>query len=326
MASSKVMPSTSNSTNSDLNSLSYHHHHHNHHQYHCSNNNNNNINHNLNSNNHNLASQMISESMNVDGILREVYDENPATENGGVLLDAEINLIDAAGAISAIEETEIRRESCGRKTVEEVWREIVSGNNERKECKVEAVDEMMTLEDFLAKAGAGGEEADEVDVDVEEDVKVEEMQMSGGGGGGGLFGFDHPMVQCSYPTQPQPMAAAMGGVMVYGNGGGMEVLGGVRGKRRGGPILEPLDKAAQQRQRRMIKNRESAARSRERKQAYQVELESLAMKLEEENEQLLKEKAERTKERFKQLMEKVVPVVEKRRPRHVLRRVRSMQW
>jgi hypothetical protein len=30
--------------------------------------------------------------------------------------------------------------------------------------------------------------------------------------------------------------------------------------------MEPLDKAAQQRQRRMIKNRESAARSRERKQ------------------------------------------------------------
>ncbi|GKG54346.1 G-box-binding factor 4-like protein, partial [Tanacetum coccineum] len=48
-----------------------------------------------------------------------------------------------------------------------------------------------------------------------------------------------------------------------------------RGKRR--PVLDPLqDKAAQQRQRRMIKNRESAARSRERKQAYQAELESLA--------------------------------------------------
>ncbi|KAG5126101.1 hypothetical protein JHK82_026936 [Glycine max] len=54
--------------------------------------------------------------------------------------------------------------------------------------------------------------------------------------------------------------------------------------------LPTLDKAAQQRQRRMIKNRESAARSRERKQAYQVELESLAVKLEEENDKLLKEK------------------------------------
>ncbi|RVW48961.1 G-box-binding factor 4 [Vitis vinifera] len=68
----------------------------------------------------------------------------------------------------------------------------------------------------------------------------------------------------------------------------MEIVGG-RGKRRA-PVLEPLDKAAQQKQRRMIKNRESAARSRERKQAYQVELESSAVRLEEENEQLLKEK------------------------------------
>nr|GEW03516.1 G-box-binding factor 4 [Tanacetum cinerariifolium] len=55
-----------------------------------------------------------------------------------------------------------------------------------------------------------------------------------------------------------------------------------RGKR--GPILDPLqDKAAQQRQRRMNKNRESAARFKERKQAYQDELKSLAFKLEEEN-------------------------------------------
>lgn len=74
----------------------------------------------------------------------------------------------------------------------------------------------------------------------------------------------------------------------------------------------------------MIKNRESAARSRERKQAYQVELEALAVKLEEENEQLLREKAERTKKRYKQLMEKVVPIVERRRPPRMLRRVRLM--
>uniref|UniRef100_A0A2N9I5L2 BZIP domain-containing protein n=1 Tax=Fagus sylvatica TaxID=28930 RepID=A0A2N9I5L2_FAGSY len=71
-------------------------------------------------------------------------------------------------------------------------------------------------------------------------------------------------------------------------------LSGVRAKRHRSSsitnVLEPLDKAAQQRQRRMIKNRESAARSRERKQAYQVELESLAVRLEEENELLLKEK------------------------------------
>ncbi|KAL2894254.1 G-box-binding factor 4 [Bienertia sinuspersici] len=318
MASSKVMPSTSNSTNSDLSSLSSHHHHHLHHHH-----------------RNQFTPQMIPDfnsnnSNNVDGILRDVYGENlqdSATNN--TLLDAEITLIDAAGAISSIgnaeDDSTIRRSTSGRKTADEVWRDIVNGKNERKECKVEAPDEMMTLEDFLAKAGAGveGEEVEE------EDVKVEVsncVQMSGGG----LFEFDHGLISTSYA--PQPMAAAVGGVMVYGNDGnggcgGMEMLGGgVRGKRRGGPILEPLDKAAQQRQRRMIKNRESAARSRERKQAYQVELESLARKLEEENEQLLREKAERTKERLQQLMEKVVPVIEKKKPPRVLRRIRSMQW
>ena len=64
-----------------------------------------------------------------------------------------------------------------------------------------------------------------------------------------------------------------------------------------------MDKATQQKQRRMIKNRESAARSRERKQAYTVELESLVTRLEEERELILREEVEQSKERYKQLME-----------------------
>jgi ABA responsive element binding factor len=55
-----------------------------------------------------------------------------------------------------------------------------------------------------------------------------------------------------------------------GNGNGVEVVEGGRRGKRGRPVLEQLDKAAQQRQRRMIKNRESAARSRERKQVYSM--------------------------------------------------------
>uniref|UniRef100_A0A2P2Q344 ABSCISIC ACID-INSENSITIVE 5-like protein 6 n=1 Tax=Rhizophora mucronata TaxID=61149 RepID=A0A2P2Q344_RHIMU len=105
----------------------------------------------------------------------------------------------------------------------------------------------------------------------------------------------------------------------------METAGRGRGKRR---LTEepPVDKATQQKQRRMIKNRESAARSRERKQAYTVELESLVTQLEEENAQLLREEAEQNKERLKQLMENLIPVVEKGRPPRVLRRVHSVQW
>ncbi|CAI0396135.1 unnamed protein product [Linum tenue] len=172
-----------------------------------------------------------------------------------------------------------------------MWKEIVSG---RKELKEEP-DEMMTLEDFLAKAGA---------VEVGGDDDEDEVKM--------------PELASERPNAIHMLDKVEGSIVGFGNGG--------RGKRGRAPVLEQLDKAAQQRQKRMIKNRESAARSRERKQAYQVELESLAVKLEEENEQLLMEKEERTKERLKQLMEKVFPVVVRRKPPRTLRRVRSWVW
>ncbi|XP_027355110.1 G-box-binding factor 4-like [Abrus precatorius] len=98
----------------------------------------------------------------------------------------------------------------------------------------------------------------------------------------------------------------------------------VRGKRKA--VEEPLDKATLQKQRRMIKNRESAARSRERKQAYTVELESLVTHLEKENALLLKEEADRKRQRFEQLMECLVSVEEKPRLKKKLRRVNSTQW
>ncbi|CAL5209381.1 unnamed protein product [Lathyrus oleraceus] len=166
------------------------------------------------------------------------------------------------------------------RTVDDVWRDIVAGDH--RECKEEIPDEMMTLEDFLVKAGAVDGE------DVDGDVKMS-IPMTENLSGSGVFSLDASF---------QGIESVEGSVAGFGNG--VEVVEGGKGK-RGRPVMEQLDKAAQQRQRRMIKNRESAARSRERKQAYQVELESLAVKLEEENDRLIKEKAERKKERFKQL-------------------------
>ncbi|KAJ0683695.1 putative transcription factor bZIP family [Helianthus annuus] len=136
-----------------------------------------------------------------------------------------------------------------------------------RSLKQEVPDEMMTLEDFLAKAGAVEEE----------DVKIPPPRLPSGS----IFGFDN-----------HPPNVNVDGLV-------LERRGRRRGKRRA--ILETLDKAAQQRQRRMIKNRESAARSRERKQAYQAELESLAVKLEEENETLMKVKTEQARKRYKQV-------------------------
>ncbi|KAL5846209.1 hypothetical protein ACOSQ3_009733 [Xanthoceras sorbifolium] len=267
-------------------------------------------------NNKSESSRYITSAMTVDGILRNVYNSTTVSSTpDATLLDAQITLIDTQSnihhpPIESRDGTALGSTMGVAKTVDEVWREIVSGETQRKEMKEEASDDMMTLEDFLAKAGAVDE--DEVEA---EDVKAVPMAVTERLSGGGVYAFD--------PAPPgSPFQVEGGSIMGFGNG--VDRVSG-RGK-RGRVMLEPLDKAAQQRQRRMIKNRESAARSRERKQAYQVELESLAVRLEEENELLMKEKAERTRERYRQLMEKVIPVVEKKRPPRVLRRVNSMQW
>ncbi|XP_058191851.1 bZIP transcription factor 12-like isoform X2 [Rhododendron vialii] len=178
------------------------------------------------------------------------------------------------------------------KTVDEVWKEIVAGGGgTSREQQPE-----MTLEDFLTKAGAV----------TEDDVRITASQFQA-----------QPV---GYGVDSAGFRNGIEGAMVAVGGGG-----GGRGKRRA--VEEPpVDRATQQKQRRMIKNRESAARSRERKQAYTVELESLVTQLEEENSRLLREEAEQSKERFKQLMDNLIPVVEQRRPPRSLRRINSMCW
>ncbi|KAL7157234.1 hypothetical protein ABFS83_02G064100 [Erythranthe nasuta] len=180
----------------------------------------------------------------------------------------------------------------------------------------------MTLEDFLAKAGA---------VD-EDEVRVSAAAATPPPMGG--FGMDAADMIPAAGVPAVHYSPAMG---VPGGGYGVDFAdgtaavtgGGGRGKRKAAAGEEfPIDKATQQKQKRMIKNRESAARSRERKQAYTVELETLVTQLEEENAKLLEDEAELNKERYKQLMENLIPVVEKRRPKppRVIRRVQSMEW
>lgn len=125
----------------------------------------------------------------------------------------------------------------------------------RKGCKEEVPDDLMTLEDFLARAGA-------VEEDDIKDMPLampppETERLSGG-----VFSFD-PMPQLSPFSSIDKVE---GSIIGFGNGVEMVGSGGVGRGKRGRAVLEPMDKVAQQRQRRMIKNRESAARSRERKQ------------------------------------------------------------
>ncbi|KAL4556066.1 hypothetical protein LXL04_038706 [Taraxacum kok-saghyz] len=195
----------------------------------------------------------------------------------------------------------------GGKTMDESWKEIVDGSGGDPE---------MTLEDFLTKAGA-----------VREEDVVKLPPVSASAVVSEYSGVVDPIIcagagavdAASFQVMPQQH-------MQFGSAIGTSAgtSGGVRGKRKVVVEDPPVDKATQQKQRRMIKNRESAARSRERKQAYTVELEALVTQLEEEHARLLKEVDELNKERLKQLMKNLVPVLEKRRPPKVLRRTNSM--
>ncbi|KAL2498258.1 ABSCISIC ACID-INSENSITIVE 5-like protein 5 [Abeliophyllum distichum] len=74
--------------------------------------------------------------------------------------------------------------------------------------------------------------------------------------------------------------------------------GGLRGRRGGA-----LEKVVERRQKRMIKNRESAARSRARKQAYNMELEAEVAQLKEENQELRRKLAETMEMQRSQVLE-----------------------
>ncbi|MBA0760567.1 hypothetical protein Gotri_023301 [Gossypium trilobum] len=76
-------------------------------------------------------------------------------------------------------------------------------------------------------------------------------------------------------------------------------IGGLRGRKR---IIDgPIEKVVERRQRRMIKNRESAARSRARKQAYTVELEAELNQLKQENTHLKQALVELERKRKQQV-------------------------
>ncbi|XP_072980399.1 bZIP transcription factor 12-like isoform X2 [Typha angustifolia] len=220
-------------------------------------------------------------SMSMDDLIRNVYaEEGPPAYGSGE---------GGAAAELSRQGSFLLPKGMGSMTVEEVWREISGGKRasgvddggdgggERSGYTeaVPAANGEVTLEDFLTRAGAVREE----------DVRVPPGSMPGG------FGVD--------PVSGQQQMSFENPILSFGNG--MESGGGGRaGRGRKRTVLDPEDTVALQRQKRMIKNRESAARSRERKQAYTVELESLVTQLEEENNALQREQDELLKLRFKQ--------------------------
>ncbi|XP_071733282.1 ABSCISIC ACID-INSENSITIVE 5-like protein 5 isoform X2 [Rutidosis leptorrhynchoides] len=97
-----------------------------------------------------------------------------------------------------------------------------------------------------------------------------------------------------------------------------EFSGVSRGRKSG-----TVEKVVERRQRRMIKNRESAARSRARKQAYTMELEAEVSKLKEQNQEL-KRKAEMMEMQQNQVMEMMN--TQPGAKRRYLRKTQSGPW
>ncbi|KAI4378666.1 hypothetical protein MLD38_016114 [Melastoma candidum] len=140
-------------------------------------------------------------------------------------------------------------------------------------------------------------------------------------------------------AQPMGMTAPLSPVSSDGIGGGhidnsstqlgME-MGGMRSRKRvvGGSV----DKVVERRQRRMIKNRESAARSRARKQAYTVELEAELNQLKEENAHLKQTLLELQRKRKHQYFEEMrlraaqTEVSRGTEKMRMIRRNRSSTW
>ncbi|KAL9172383.1 hypothetical protein ABFS82_03G043200 [Erythranthe guttata] len=95
--------------------------------------------------------------------------------------------------------------------------------------------------------------------------------------------------------------------------------GGLRGRRSAA-----VEKVVERRQKRMIKNRESAARSRARKQAYTTELEEEVAKLKEEQEELQKKQAEILEMQKNQFLEMMKQ--QDGAKRQCLRRTQTGSW
>ncbi|XP_066400642.1 ABSCISIC ACID-INSENSITIVE 5-like protein 3 isoform X2 [Miscanthus floridulus] len=164
-----------------------------------------------------------------------------------------------------------------KKTVGEVWRDIQSaGGGGRQPSMGE-----MTLEDFLSRAGVAVDAAPH-------------------------WMHQYPPQQQYALPRPLPLGAAAPGpaaaycdrpvgVFLSHSHSHSQVAGRKRGAAAAGDGDGVVERTVERRQKRMIKNRESAARSRARKQAYTNELENKIARLEEENERLRKLKPDETK-------------------------------
>ncbi|KAM0939707.1 putative transcription factor bZIP family [Dioscorea sansibarensis] len=148
----------------------------------------------------------------------------------------------------------------------------------------------------------------------------------GGGGGGEMYyGGCNSGYSGGIGSPPSPVSSDGMGAGQVENAVRMEA-GGRGGRKR--TADGAVEKVVERRQRRMIKNRESAARSRARKQAYTVELEAELNQLKEENARLREEKRQ-VMELRKQLLIQTMTDQSRstaHKPARTLRQCKSCCW
>uniref|UniRef100_A0ACD5YR10 Uncharacterized protein n=1 Tax=Avena sativa TaxID=4498 RepID=A0ACD5YR10_AVESA len=260
-------------------------------------------------------------SMNMDELLRNIWTAEESHAIGAVGANPA-----ASSSSAAAPDQPIQRQgsltlprTLSQKTVDEVWRDMMffggpSNSNSAAAPSPQRQQTLgeVTLEEFLVRAGVVREDMPGPPPVSQAPVpaaRPPQPQMlfpqsnmfapmgnplslasmagpfgQGGGGGGGA----------ATVVSPRPIMSNG-----YGNMDGLNLSslspppmpyvfnGGLRGRKA--PAME---KVVERRQRRMIKNRESAARSRQRKQSYMMELETEVAKLKERNEELQRKQAE----------------------------------
>ncbi|CAN1298403.1 ABSCISIC ACID-INSENSITIVE 5-like protein 2 [Linum perenne] len=172
-------------------------------------------------------------SMNLDELLKNVL-----TAEANQSVDAETE------GTQLVNQTSLQRQASlsiagalSKKTVDEVWRDIQQSktNGEKKKDRQPTLGEM-TLEDFLVKAG----------------VVAEASMDSRDAGVAGIDANVAPQFSQQTPIPPPQLMGTLSDSQMPA-------------RKRGAPG-EIVEKHVERRQKRMIKNRESAARSRARKQ------------------------------------------------------------
>ncbi|KAL3533310.1 hypothetical protein ACH5RR_006831 [Cinchona calisaya] len=282
-------------------------------------------------------------SMNLDELLKTVWTAEANQGIGGV--DFGVHQHGQVPSTLNRQSSLTLSRDLSKKTVDEVWQDIQQGqkrNNHDKEAQERQITlGEITLEDFLVKAGVVAEPAprknsgSSLGVDavalpqqnvaprsqwmhyqipsIHQSLPQQQHQqqqnilpvfMPGHPVQQPLTLGSNPVIDAAYPeTQSTSSPSTLTGTLSDTQTPGRKRVGS-------GDVME---KTVERRQKRMIKNRESAARSRARKQAYTHELENKVTRLEEENERLKRQRE----------MEKALPTVPPPEPKYQLRRTSS---